>query len=419
MMQKIILTAVITFFVLQAPTGDRAHAEDALASSIVIEQESTSGVFSSWTLIKPRDQLQSSTSQSVIIENAESGNYTLIAKIPKGYDVQLLVFSGAVLTKTLDVPQINFHLNQGDSIRISLHYFLSRIGRISVSSDPANLRFVITGPNNFREEGTTPGSFLDVPEGQYTVQYDVPEGCGVPPQQSHLLKMDKQISFSVSIRCDAADRMREEQKNPPRSEEFVTVRVDGKEIALTDVLKTAWYAGYVVGAAEQNILSGYRNEDGTPTGKFGPENVVSLAELAKIAHRLGGIDETLTKSTPRNVRANSQWYEDYIASAEEHGWPAFADITQDLTRPATRGEVLMTLLQAMDIPLRWQKGSIFLDVTMRTPYAAAIETAHVEGFVSGRKDEAGNDTGIFGPTDPINRAELSKIIQLMIQKYRM
>ena len=124
------------------------------------------------------------------------------------------------------------------------------------------------------------------------------------------------------------------------------------------------------------------------------------------------------KRLPINTKAQGAWYSPYIASAEDQGWTIYSSATVDPNRPATRGEVLVTLLQALDVPLAWQTGTVFTDVNRRTAYAGAIETASAAGLVDGRKDANGNLTNEFGPADPINRAELAKILSQMIDTYK-
>ena len=87
-------------------------------------------------------------------------------------------------------------------------------------------------------------------------------------------------------------------------------------------------------------------------------------------------------------------------------------------RSATRGEVLVTLLQSLDIRLEWQKGDVFEDVSPRTPYAGAIETAAHDKIVSGHTDEFGVTLGTFGPIDPVNRAEMAKILSRILEIYK-
>lgn len=394
-------------------------AQSVPAGSITIEQETTSEAIGEWTIIKPGDVQERGLIASKQVENPIPGSYTLIAQAPKGYNTELLLYSGSTIVQQLDVPQVTFTLAEGQQVRVVLRYHLSRVGEISVSSDPPGLPFTLTGPNRFEKEGVTPQGFTNVPEGQYSVTYHSPEGCPQPPLQGLLLKKDEQISFKVTIACDAADRMREELKQRAQSDVNVVVHIAGQPVELTDVPKSAWFASYVEASVKNDIFKGYEDADGNPTGRFGPENAVTIAELATVAHRLAGVDHTAIRGLPLNPQAKGQWFERYVTSAEQRGWTVFLDERVSLTRPATRAEVVVTLLQALDVPLQWQTGTVFTDVTARTAYAAAIETAAAEGLVSGRTDANGEPTGIFSPTDPVNRAEMTKIVHLAIQNYRM
>ncbi len=174
-------------------------------------------------------------------------------------------------------------------------------------------------------------------------------------------------------------------------------------------------------SVKKGVLSGYRNEQGELTGEFGPANSVTIAELAKIAHKIGGVnEEAFAAQNPMNPLAVNMWATPFFASAEARGWTIFSETGSfiDPARPATRGEVLVTLLQALNIPLQWQTGALFTDVSARTPYAAAVETAAKEGIVEGRKDADGKPLNLFGPTDPINRAEMAKLLVTLMTKYK-
>ncbi len=170
-------------------------------------------------------------------------------------------------------------------------------------------------------------------------------------------------------------------------------------------------------AARSGIIGGYKDGSGSLTGEFGPANNVTVAELAKIAHKVGGFSEMGLGAAPINPNANGQWFTNFIISAEERGWTIYFDGTIDPLRPATRGEVLMTILQALNAPLHWQTGSVFGDVMPRTPFAAAIETAAKAGVVEGRKDENGKLTGNFGPNDPVTRAEIAKMLNAAMKAF--
>ena len=75
-------------------------------------------------------------------------------------------------------------------------------------------------------------------------------------------------------------------------------------------------------------------------------------------------------------------------------------------------------MQAFDVPLKWQKGNVFVDVPVTHPYAAAIETAAGDEVIAGRTDAAGKSTGTFDPDASITRAEIAKIITTILDTYK-
>jgi hypothetical protein len=110
--------------------------------------------------------------------------------------------------------------------------------------------------------------------------------------------------------------------------------------------------------------------------------------------------------------AEGTWFESYFRSAYENGWLVYQDPELDPGRPATRAEVVVTLLQVIDVPAGWPKGKTFADVYKNTPYAGAIETAAELGLVEG------SDGNVFHPADPVNRAEISKILIEIQEKFQ-
>ena len=209
----------------------------------------------------------------------------------------------------------------------------------------------------------------------------------------------------------------EEEEVEEEDDDSVDISVGGESVNFSDVPQSAWFAPYVFAVVKTGVMSGYKDAAGNPLGKFGPENSVTTGELAKLAHEIAGIDETDTKTRAENPGAKGEWFEPYIASAESLDWLIYQDPTLDLLRPATRGEVIVTLLQALDIPLLWPKGTIFTDVHRRIPYAAAIETAAKKKIVSG-EGTVDAPRGLFHPADPINRAEIAKILSILIDQFK-
>lgn len=387
--------------------------------TVTIEQKNSSAqqAFGSWTLLTPSQQNGSGSAVSWTQGNMAAGTYTLIVTPPKGVTTSIRSYLGTEQVEYVQRPQLTFKLQDGQSIRIVVNYTLTRTGDISVQSDPAGIEFTITGPNSFTEKGITPGSFAGVSEGQYSVQFGTVAGCNTPARMSQQLVEGGRASFSVTIACAEADKIRKREET--KDDKFVVISVDGADVKLRDVPQNAWFSTYVFDAARRGVISGYKDEAGVPTGAFGPSNSVTIAELAKMAHRLAGIgEESFSGKNPENPAAVGQWFSPFIASAESRGWTIYKDATVDPLRPATRSEVVITFLQVLDVPLKWQKGDLFDDVTVRTRFANAIETAARDGVIDGLKDEKGNSLHKFDPEGAINRAEISKIINKVFDEYK-
>lgn len=202
------------------------------------------------------------------------------------------------------------------------------------------------------------------------------------------------------------------------TEDFVTVPMGEKSYALTDVPQSEWYAPYVRDMATRGIVSGYRNSAGQPTGIFGPEKPVSVEELAKMALAATGADTSSCRD-PVNATALGSWSVRYIGCAEQRGLTVYSDGTVNVARPALRGEVAQTILEAFGVTLApfTDADKFFTDVLPSTLFASAITRAAKDGIVTGYKDANGNMTGLFGPDRRVTRAEISKILSLAIQVY--
>ena len=208
-----------------------------------------------------------------------------------------------------------------------------------------------------------------------------------------------------------------QEKEPPLSEDFATIIVDGVKIILKDVPLEEWFAEYVEDTAARNLISGYRDSAGRPTGEVGPADFVTVQQLAKMAVLGAGIDLFNCGDSLKNETARGQWSQKYVQCAEYNRWAVFSDGSIKVTRPADRAEVVVTVLQAFGVRISPVSGSVFEDVTRATPFGNAIETTARDGVVSGYTDSNGNPTGYFGPGDPVNRAETAKIFSLSSKTY--
>jgi len=204
---------------------------------------------------------------------------------------------------------------------------------------------------------------------------------------------------------------------PESTGTHLTIKVDGVPVVLSDVPSQEWFAPYIRDVSERGVISGYRSQDGRPTGLFGPADSVTIEQLAKMAVQSAAIDIFGCGDTLKNVIAPGRWSERYIRCAEANGWAVFSDGSVDPARPATRAEVVVTVLQAFKARIPPRSGTLFTDVTTATVYGAAIEAAANDKIVSGYSDDTGRPTGEFGPEDAVNRAQTAKIISLSFQVY--
>lgn len=398
-------------FVGVADVSAQSSGSSVPVNTVTVEQTGHDGVIGTWELLMPDQTSVRFSSASHKVTVYKTGNYTLFATSPEGMSATTSLYKGDTLVSTVARPQVSFTIVDGDpEYKITLNYVLSRTGDVGVNSSPSGVPFTLKGPNDMEIEGETPFSLLGTPVGQYVVQY-MPTGCVQPRPQSQLLQKDGRLNFSFALSCDAFEAP--EEKHSP---DEVRAIVGGENISFVDVPQSSWFAPFVFTIVKSGVMSGYKDEAGNPLGMFGPNNSVTIGELAKLAHGIAGIDETQTKTRPENRMAAGEWFEPYIASAEALDWQIYQDSRIDLMRPATRSEVIITLMQALDIDLKWPKGDLFADITRRTPFASVIETAARLKIVSGSSDEQGRS--VFLPDAPINRAEIAKILSILIDQYK-
>lgn len=112
----------------------------------------------------------------------------------------------------------------------------------------------------------------------------------------------------------------------------------------TDLLEADWFYGYVLSAADLDIVSGY--EDGT----FRPNNNVTRAEALKIILVAGGITEyTTVVPNFEDVDTVADWYSKYTAYAKLSGLiSGYTDGTFRGNQSITRAEVCKIVVELME-----------------------------------------------------------------------
>jgi len=189
--------------------------------------------------------------------------------------------------------------------------------------------------------------------------------------------------------------------------------VDDIEVLYRDVPTDSWFAPYVASVIEEGIAQGYKNKEGEPTGEFGVTDPVTHAQLIKMALESSGSDVS-DLPPPRNVSAQGTWASAYIARGEELQLDVLTS-DLDIHAPATRGEVIHTILEVLQIPLISNVElvkELYTDLPTSHPYAKAIVTATLHGLIEGDTDVNGITLSTVRPGDNINRAEVAKIIAL-------
>lgn len=378
------------------------------ASTLTIEQASTFGTLGKWTLIQPTQQSVDGTADRVVLTAQGDGRYTLIATPPAGTSTTISVYRGTSLHRMVDVPQVSFVHDQSADTLLQISFALTQFGIVGVNSEPSGIPFELKGPDDLIRTGVTPAVFEGMPHGNYSVRYQ-PTGCNEPPQRSDDLEAGKSVYFSFSLQCSTFRPIETQQPK------HVMVDHAGGTFTFVDVPRDAWFTPYVETVARRGIITGYRDDSGNATGVFGPANPVTLGELSKIGHVFGDIDPQFARGELQNRSAMGKWFTSFIVSAEQRGWSVFQNPSSDLQSPATRGQVVATLLQVMDEPARWPRGGTFDDVLRNTPYAGAIETAAALKLVSGVNAAEGTASATFAPQAPITRAELSKLLVTFAQ----
>lgn len=181
----------------------------------------------------------------------------------------------------------------------------------------------------------------------------------------------------------------------------------------TDVPESSWFFSFVEALAAKGIVSGYEDEQGNSLGLFQPANPVTYAEALKMLLLTAGVpvDEN---GQAFNTSADDTWAEPFVSVAE-HIRLSVIWKTLDVHTPATRGAVFQMLLEIWNLPPRLGYGS-YSDLPKDHPYGGAIGTLTLLGIVQGDTNESGELIGTVRPNDPINRAEVAKILVMVLER---
>lgn len=197
----------------------------------------------------------------------------------------------------------------------------------------------------------------------------------------------------------------------------IQVIIDGQVVVMKDVPQSAWFASFIQQAAEAGIVNGYRDTRGRLTGRFGPENPVTIAEALKIAVEGAGYD-TARYGTVVDAGVGLHWAAPYVAVAKAEQFDVSLLSRSRLDQPAKRNEVAAIFTSAFNVtvPVPVTQTS-YTDVKITTEKAGAIEALTRDQVIAGDTDLNNQPTHTFRPFDTINRAEVVKIVMNARAKY--
>lgn len=169
----------------------------------------------------------------------------------------------------------------------------------------------------------------------------------------------------------------------------------------------SWFHDFVERMAEKGIVKGFTGPDGKPTGEFRPGNLVTRSEALKMV--LEAIMHDIADGQPVLASVKAHWAAKYWKWAIDNEID-FASLADTPDTAATRGDIIRMIMQTAGVisPER-DETCTFPDLDSTDPRTSDICYAQSLGVVSGD-----SDTGNFRPNDPINRAEVAKIINRLL-----
>lgn len=167
-----------------------------------------------------------------------------------------------------------------------------------------------------------------------------------------------------------------------------------------------WAKVYISDLSNRGILSGYENNS------FKPDANMTKVEFISLINSLAGLKKVYAV-TFSDVSSDDWFYED-VGKAIKAGY--FTPTTGKFypNRSITREEALRVIGYIYNLEENPTGATKFADRTNISPSAIGYIGKMVElNIVQGQGDNH------FYPKAPVTRAEISKIISLMIEKYRM
>lgn len=196
---------------------------------------------------------------------------------------------------------------------------------------------------------------------------------------------------------DTLDKLKDEIDQLLEKNRDLSFRGD-QAMMFEDLPLDHWSTKFVNELRQDEIVDGYRDQDGKRLGQYGPGNPVTIAELLKMSLARSG----------QSVEAGEgeHWAEKagYVQKARELGLDKLVDMG-NLNRSATREETAIIVAEIFDynVDVKWQDPFDDYD----GEFKGHVQAVYDEGVFSGH-----GETGDFKGEDNINRAETAKVIDV-------
>lgn len=172
-------------------------------------------------------------------------------------------------------------------------------------------------------------------------------------------------------------------------------------------LQGHWAAVYIEKLRAKGIVGGKK------AGIFAPNDIISRAELIKIAMLAFDIEAIAPQEKPFEDVELNVWYTPFIHQAKQLNLISGYANNNFLPNAAiTRAEALKTILAASGLNLDYQKAYYFPDVDVNAWYSKYIAFALDNNIMGGYED------GLFRPHEKITRAEVSKVVALALDEIK-
>jgi|GEM_PF-4543137 len=167
-----------------------------------------------------------------------------------------------------------------------------------------------------------------------------------------------------------------------------------------------WYFDDVQELKDEGIIGGFKDENGNPTGYYGPSELITKAEMLKLVLEVSQRGES--NAMPKDSSAIGQWYQGYVAQFENMGMSYGGNWNE----PITRRVAAVWISEAMELHEKVDGyNGEFSDVSSTDDDAIHFAAVYEYEVFTGDSGAA-----TLRPDDNMNRAEAAKVVRVAMEE---